>query len=279
MLISLATMDFRLCHLLREKLTQGGIKCEQISPGDKPTKRSILVVTIEREEKVNPTNYPKKVVLSNSETLNINRAHAKIILGIEGKKVWESLIIGVDPGLSIGVALVTDGCLRSTLETRDIREAVKFVIESINNTPSKMTIIRMGSTGGYRRVLLLNELLNVKPGNVTLEIVDELMTTPQNYQDALSVLEEVKRDGVKVHVGKDATAAMKIAFRLGEKVSCTESLEVSDGELKEIQVLSRQYSSGDVTITKDLAEKVACGLLTIEGAIKMHKDSLHNNKS
>ncbi|MHA1738239.1 MAG: hypothetical protein ACTSXA_03650 [Candidatus Heimdallarchaeota archaeon] len=274
MLISLATMDFRLCHLLRERLAKGGFECEQISPGHKPSKGSILVVTKEQEENSKPTNYPKKVVLSNSESLNVDRAFAKIILGIEGKKVWESLIIGVDPGLSIGVAIITDGCLRSTLETRDIREVVKFILGSINNTPSKMTIIRMGSTGGYRRVLLLNELLNIKPNNVTLEIVDELMTTPQNYQDALSMLQEGKRDGVQVHVGKDATAAMKIAFRLGEKVDCPESLEVSDGELKEIQVLSRQYSSGDVTITKELAEKVACGLLTIEGAIKMHKDSV-----
>jgi hypothetical protein len=279
MLISLATMDFRLCHLLREQLAKGGLDCEQISPGDKPSKGSILVVTIEKEENAVPTNYPKKVVLTNSETLNINRAYAKIILGIEGKKIWESLIVGVDPGLSIGVAIITDGCLRSTLETRDLREAVNFVIGSIINTPSKMTIIRMGSTGGYRRVLLLNELLNVKPKNATLEIVDELMTTPQNYQDALSVLNEGKMDGVKVHVGKDATAAMKIAFRLGETVSCPESLEVSDGELKEIQVLSRQYSSGDVTINKELAQKVACGLLTIEGAIKIQKESIQNNKS
>lgn len=279
MLISLATMDFRLCHLLRERLAIGGFGCEQISPGDKPSKGSILVVTKEEEEKVKPTNYPKKVVLTNSESLNVDRAFSKIILGIEGKKVWESLIIGVDPGLSIGVAIITDGCLRSTLETRDIREVVRFIIGSIKNTPSKMTIIRMGSTGGYRRVLLLNELLNVKPSNVSLEIVDELMTTPQNYQDALTMLNESKRDGVKVHVGKDATAAMKIAFRLGEKVSCSESLVVSNGELKEIQVLSRQYSSGDVTINKDLAQKVACGLLTIEGAIKIQKASIENNKS
>ncbi len=279
MLISLATMDFRLCHLLREKLTKGGFECEQISPGDTPSKGSILVVTTEVEENAAPTSYTKKVVLTNSETLNINRAFAKIILGIEGKKVWESLIIGVDPGLSIGVAIITDSCLQSTLETRDIREVVRFIVASIKNTPSKMSIIRIGSTGGYRRVLLLNELLNSKPKNVTLEIVDELQTTPTNYQNALTVLEEAKRDGVKVYVGKDATAAMQIAFRVGERVSCPESLEVSDGELKEIQILSRQYSSGDVTITKELAQKVACGLLTIEDAIQSQKRSNQNNKS
>jgi hypothetical protein len=236
------------------------------------------VVTTEKEEQINPTNYAKKVVLTNNELLNIDRAYTKIMLGIEGKKVWESLIIGVDPGLSIGIAMITDGCLRSTFETRNMREAIKFIITSIKNTPAKMTIIRMGSTGGYRRVLLLNELLNTKPKNVTIESVDELQTTPANYQDALTSLEEGKRDGVIVHIGKDATAAMEIAFRLGEKISCPEDLRVSDGELKEIQILSRQYSRGDVTITKNLAKKVACGLLTIEEAIKQQKQANNNHK-
>jgi len=278
MLISLATMDFRLCHLLREKLTAGGIKCEQIIPGGRPSKGSILVVTTEKEEQIKPTDYTKKVILSNNELFNINRAYAKIMLGIEGKKVWESLIVGIDPGLSIGIAIITDGCLRSTYETRDMREAIKFIINSINNTPAKMTIIRMGSTGGYRRVLLLNELLNVKPDNVALESVDELQTTPSNYQDALTSLEEGKRDGTKVFIGKDASAAMEIAFRLGEKISNPEDLKVSEGELKEIQILSRQFSRGEVTISKGLAKKVACGLLTMEEAIKQQKQANQHHK-
>ena len=49
MLISLASMDFRLCHLLRERLTFEGFSIEQIQPGDPPAKGSILVVTTEEE--------------------------------------------------------------------------------------------------------------------------------------------------------------------------------------------------------------------------------------
>ncbi len=271
MLISLATMDFRLCHLLREKLSQKGFSIEQLQPGDPPSKDSILVVTTEEESNQKNLTYSNMVVLSKVETLNLDKAYSKIMLGIEGKKIWESLIIGVDPGLTIGVAVITDGCLQSTLETRDIKEAVNFIVLTLKNLPAKMAIIRIGSTGGYRQVLILNELLNVKPEHVDLEVVDELHTTPERGQEANEILLEGVEKGMKIPKGKDATAAMEIAFRLGESVKEPETCETSDGELKEIQVLSRQYSRGYVTISRELAIKVASGRLTLEEAISIQK--------
>ncbi len=270
MLISLATMNFRLCHLLRERLTEDGFSVEQIILGELPSKGSILVVTTE-EELIEKHNYSKLVVLTKSDTLTINRAYSKIVLGIEGKKIWESLIVGIDPGLTIGVAIITDGCLRTAFETRDIKEVIDFVLASIKNTPAKMTIIRVGSTGGYRRVLILNELLNVKPKSVDLEIVNELQTTPASCQDAKEGITKRLQNGLKISAGKDATAAMEIAFRLGESVKSPETWKTSEGELKEIQVLSRQYSRGDVTISRDLAQKVAAGKLSLEKAIAIQK--------
>ena len=271
MLISLATMDFRLCHLLREKLSQKGFSLEQLQPGDPPSKDSILVVTTEEENNQKNMNYSNLVVLSKVETLNLDKAYSKIMLGIEGKKIWESLIIGVDPGLNIGVAVITDGCLQSTLETRDIKEAVNFIVLTLKNLSAKMAIIRIGSTGGYRQVLILNELLNVKPEHVGLEVVDELHTTPDRGQEANEIFLEGVKVGMKLPRGKDATAAMEIAFRLGESVKESETCETPDGELKEIQVLSRQYSRGDVTISRELAIKVATGRLTLEEAISLQK--------
>ena len=270
MLISLATMNFRLCHVLREKLTEGGFSVEQIIPGKLPSKVSILVVTTEGEH-IEENKYSKLVILSESDILSIDRAYSKIILGIEGKKIWESLIIGIDPGLTIGVAIITDGCLRTALETRDIKEAIDFILGSIKNTPAKMTIIRVGSTGGYRRVLILNELLNVKPKSVALEVVNELQTTPASCQDAKDGIIEGVQNGIKISAGKDATAAMEIAFRLGESIKSPETWKTSEGELKEIQILSRQYSKGDVTISRELALRVAAGKLTLEKAIALQK--------
>lgn len=271
MLVSLATMDFRLSFLLQEKLALRGIATEQIVPGKPAARNSVLVVTTEEEFKNNTLTYEKLVVLSRSEVMNISKAITKVLLGLEGKRIWESLIIGVDPGRTIGVAIITDGCLRGVLETREINEAVDYIFLTIRNNPAKMVIIRIGSTGGYRRILLLNELLNNKPSHVSIEVVDELQTTPASCQDAREGILNSSREGQKLIAGKDASAAMEIAFRLGESVKSQEQWEPSEGELKEIQVLSRQYSRGKVTISKDQAIKVAKGLLTLEEAIENQK--------
>ncbi|RLI68929.1 MAG: hypothetical protein DRO63_01800, partial [Candidatus Gerdarchaeota archaeon] len=175
------------------------------------------------------------------------------------------------PGRTIGVAIITDGCLRGVLETREINEAIDYIFLTIKNNPAKMVIIRIGSTGGYRRILLLNELLNNKPSHVSIEVVDELQTTPTSCQDAREGILNSSREGQKLIAGKDASAAMEIAFRLGESIKSQEQWEPSEGELKEIQVLSRQYSRGKVTISKDQAIKVAKGVLTLEEAIENQK--------
>ncbi|NHJ38551.1 MAG: pre-16S rRNA-processing nuclease YqgF [Asgard group archaeon] len=271
MLISLATMNFRLCHLLREKLTKGGFRIEQIIPGEPASKGSILVISTEEEVGDEEFNYERFVVLSKNEVLNVDKAYLKIMLSLEDKRIWESLIIGIDPGLTIGVAIITDGCLRTALETRDKKEALNFVMKAIENNPAKMAIIRVGSTGGYRRVLILNELLNIKPKNVTIEIVDELQTTPSSYQEAKDGLAEGAIGNLKIKAGKNATAAMEIAFRIGESVKSPETWVPSEGELKEIQILSRQYSKGKVTISKNLAIRVATGLITLNEAIELQK--------
>ncbi|MHA1773054.1 MAG: hypothetical protein ACTSXO_02880 [Candidatus Heimdallarchaeota archaeon] len=271
MLVSLATMDFRLSFLLQEKLALRGIATEQIVPGKPAARNSVLVVTTEEEFKNNTLTYKKLVVLSRSEVMNISKAITKVLLGLEGKRIWESLIIGVDPGRTIGVAIITDGCLRGVLETREINEAIDYIFLTIKNNPAKMVIIRIGSTGGYRRILLLNELLNNKPSHVSIEVVDELQTTPASCQDAREGILNSSREGQKLIAGKDASAAMKIAFRLGESIKSQEQWEPSEGELKEIQVLSRQYSRGKVTISKDQAIKVAKGVLTLEEAIENQK--------
>lgn len=271
MLISLATMNFKLCHLLREKLTKDGFRIEQIVPGEPASKDSILVISTEEEVNGKELHYEKIIILSRSEVLSVDKAYSKIMLSLEDKRIWESLIIGVDPGLTIGVAIITDGCLRTALETRDKKEALNFIMDAINNNPAKMTIIRVGSTGGYRRVLILNDLLNVKPKNVALEIVDELQTTPASCQEAKEGITSGAKSDLKIQTGKDATAAMEIAFRIGESVKSPETWEPSGGELKEIQILSRQYSRGKVTISRDLAKRVATGLLTLNEAIELQK--------
>ena len=69
---------------------------------------------------------------------------------------------------------------------------------------------------------------------------------------------------VKTHLH----AATRIALMGGNKVYKIRDLNPTEGDLKEIQRQSRILSSGDFTISTELARLVACGEISIEDAIK-----------
>ena len=69
---------------------------------------------------------------------------------------------------------------------------------------------------------------------------------------------------VKTHLH----AATRIALMSGVLVYKLRELNPTEGDLKEIQRQSRILSSGNLTISTDLAMLVACGEISIEDAIK-----------
>ena len=54
----------------------------------------------------------------------------------------------------------------------------------------------------------------------------------------------------------------------GIRVNNVRELKPTIGDLKEIQRQSRIHSSGDLTISTELARKVACGEITMDEAIR-----------
>ena len=55
----------------------------------------------------------------------------------------------------------------------------------------------------------------------------------------------------------------------GIRIYSVRKLNPTEGELKEIQRQSRITSSGNLTISTELARRVACGELSLEDAIKI----------
>jgi hypothetical protein len=63
-------------------------------------------------------------------------------------------------------------------------------------------------------------------------------------------------------------AAVRIATLSGRQVWEMTEIDISEGELRDIQRISRNKSNGRVTIPTELARKVAKGEVTIEQAIE-----------
>lgn len=171
------------------------------------------------------------------------------------KKEYKRLIVGIDPGISPGVALLADN---KVIEARNIRspEGVPPLFRELLGTYSATEIVvRVGDGGGIYRMRVLKLLQ--ENFDVRIEVVDETSTTPALGREAPSAL-------------RDVIAAINIALKEGTVLEGAVELEPTPGEIKNLQRESRGLS-GNITISKGLAERVAKGELTLEEAIEAHR--------
>ena len=81
-------------------------------------------------------------------------------------------------------------------------------------------------------------------------------------------IEIVNEANTSEHVeNPDIHAAISIALTRGYRVSNRFEIVPTEGELKNIQRLSRLESEGKITISKELARRVALGELSLRTAI------------
>jgi hypothetical protein len=163
---------------------------------------------------------------------------------------YESLILGIDPGLKPGFAVLGDGKVvhAELLGTpEDILEASRKVLDTYS---SRRVTFRVGRGGGVYKERVLKILQ--ENFDFPIEVVDESHTTP------------LTGSGTAV---KDVIAAVNIALKQGRILKQKIDVSPTNGEIKNIQRDSREVS-GNITISKLLAERVAKGELSIEEAIE-----------
>jgi hypothetical protein len=168
---------------------------------------------------------------------------------LEGKDTFEKLIIGIDPGKRPGVAVLGDGEILNVHQV-DSPEKVVEILKQIKKTyPNQEILIRIGHGAPTHRNRIINTLFNF---GVPMEMVDESHTTQKTVQP-------------------DIKAAIDIALGSGIPIKSKLEVKPTEGEIKDIQRISRMESNGAITISKPLAQKVASGEITLEEAIESQK--------
>ncbi len=167
---------------------------------------------------------------------------------------YSELIVGIDPGEKPGLAVVGDGSVVHVAKLAS-PEGVKDAIEDIMHIYSCNRVkIKVGNGGGVFRLRLLKMLQ--ENFCFDIEIVDEHATTPSLGKG------EAPREV------RDIIAAINIALKRGSRLKERVEIKPTPGEIKNIQKHSRQRS-GNITISRALAERVAKGELTMERAIEL----------
>ena len=177
-------------------------------------------------------------------------AIGKAIATLANTDEIREMAIGIDPGTRPGFAVLGDGVVlvRTVAESPEaVREMVGDVVREY---PSASVIVRIGHGDRTNRNRVFNALWD---DGYRLEIVDERNTTKRSHTS-------------------DEDAAVEIAMTPGYRPGKKQANEPCDGEIRNVQRLSRLESSGTVTVSKDLAKKVAKGELSMSDAINRQKN-------
>ena len=208
---------------------------------------------ITSEKEASAITFPNVVIASDPE-MTVNEA----IRILRNGALPQCVVVGIDPGDEPGIAVVANGIVEAVYRV-PLGQAFG-VIERIKQTYSDI-LVRMGHGARLVSTHLANTLV---AQGIAVELVDERGTSP--------------------HLGKgtggtaisDIVAAINIAHTQGTRMGHQEVLP-SKGEIRGIQERSRELSEGRTTISRQLAQRVAKGEMTINEALNEHKYAKENH--
>ena len=244
--MGIITSNFSLYYRAYRILSERGVKVYHGLPGDPIPPDVGVVLTSERE--ANHVSHPIKVIVKDDAPLEKYIEVAVALLDSKGHP--EHIVIGIDPGEYPGFVVLSNGRIlnaKNLKSPEDVGSEVKFFLKKYC---PKTCVIKIGNLGSIYLYRVLKSLVGI---NAKVEIVNEYSTS------------------FKLRKTSDILAAVRIAMRSGREVKVEDELSrmrIPEGVLRDIQRKSRIKSNGRVTISKDLALKVALGEMSIEDAIE-----------
>ncbi len=240
--LGVMTEDFRLYHDLVEQLKARDIPFVSLSFSRRVPENVGVILTSPKEV----DRIPRRPVIAVED---IGTSIARALQAVEGRTRWEEVLVGIDPGAEPGVAVVGDGRVLSASQANSPEDVAKIVKDALGAFPSSRRHIRVGHGDRTNRNRILNALAREE---LLAEIVDEAGTTDRTEEP-------------------DIDAAIKIAFVPGVRANPPYVVDPTPGEVRDIQRRSRVTSEGEVTISKDLAARVARGEITLDEAVQKQR--------
>ncbi|MFW5953322.1 MAG: hypothetical protein ACOCSJ_04095 [Candidatus Natronoplasma sp.] len=242
-ILAVATDNFEFYYEIVKELKQRDIAFVSLSPTDPIPPNVDLVITTSKEAK--GIDFGNVVGIEEDIRKGVRRA----LSILKGKKTYQKMLVGVDPGREPGIALVGDGKIIETMHAdspEDVREIIEGFIEDYSFQRMTVRIGHGDKTNRNRTIISLKGLA------IRIEIVNEEDTT-------------------KLTDSPDIEAAKKIALSVGDLAEGPYDVEATEGEMREMQRRSR-IESGEITISKRLAKKVVEGDLKMKEAINEQKE-------
>ncbi len=198
--VAVATVSGKAYFLIVNKLKERNIPFISLVPGETvPTEVKAVITTAKEKQRISH----EKILVYDSETEPDALAN-EVLKILQGKEVYEKIVIGVDPGEVFGVAVIADGKVNETGNCFSIQEALTKISSVIKNVDFSSTAVSIKIGSGVPAYKELIETLDAAfPPEVVLEVVSEAGTNRP--------LDENKhRRGLR-----DIASAIRIAGRAG----------------------------------------------------------------
>jgi hypothetical protein len=202
--IAVATVSGKAYYLIVTELRKRSVPFTSLTPYETVPAEVKVVLTTRKEKRL--INHEK--ILVYDEKADVQAVVTQALQIAEGKGKCEKLVIGIDPGEALGLAVVADGKVVMTETCSGVGETlekVKNIIESFERAPTSSVFVKVGDGVPSFRRELLQVLDNALPREVALESVGEAGTS--QYQN-----ETKNRRGLR-----DMVSAIRIAGRNGHE--------------------------------------------------------------
>jgi hypothetical protein len=241
--VALITSDPSLYHELAGFLRERRFPSVSLLPGARIPDRVAVVLTSAEERAL--IDHPN--VLTVAEGGDRRALAAAIAQGLGASDPVQPMVVGIDPGPRPGYAILAgDACIGEG--NLDGPESAGVLAAQLRHWfPSRHVLFRVGAGDPPARNRVVNSLLARQR---TVEIVDENGTTPRGRRRP-----------------RDAAAARSIARTRGAPVRDVLTTCFTEGDIANLQRLSREGSGGRLTISRSSAHRVLRGEMTLAEAV------------
>ncbi|TFG31454.1 hypothetical protein EU528_06205 [Candidatus Thorarchaeota archaeon] len=235
---------FRIIQLLKEL----DIKFVICSPVDHRCEHANVVITGPND---NSKEHKGKIEVA--EDFDTDFARIEIMSKLHGLQNPSKAVVGIDPGMTSGVALVIDGFpvySNSPTSPRIVAILTQTLLAYVNTLfPSCQKLVRLG-TGSKLYATLLLRAITKTDVNLSIELVNEQRTT------------------IIGGARSDEPAAILIAGRPGRSPSLSDfSIEPKEGYIQSLKRYVTRLTRGKKSISSKEARALLSGESTIEDVI------------
>ena len=200
--IAVATISGKAYYLIINELKRKNLQFLSLTPSETVPLEINVVITTEKERSL----IKHENVLVYKDGMDLELLVNEALQMVQGKKNYEKIVVGVDPGKVSGLAILADGKIVETGNCFSIEETAKRIaniLKRFKSSPTASFSVKIGDGVPRYREKLFQVLDEALPLNVVFESVSEAGTN--RY-----ISETKHRRGLR-----DIVSAIKIAGRNG----------------------------------------------------------------